>query len=319
MCILSLSQRTSIVLAIASLFRSSWAEIVGCDAVDCPRDKYNETQCVIGNTTARAVGISSFNNELLSAQPLTWTVAIQALDDQQTIIERDFFLGVAPSTNLQTTNLSHVEACSIFYEGVTNRLSFPGLDPENDSGTCNDALSAACVDDLRKQSQDELISIVRDQDLGVSSSSSNQSICGRLANTLQDHAPASCSIATNGNWGSIQARSITNFTAAVPVPQGNCHPTTGADYNLFSIEADRFNVSGQSPRELQLLLFGVTPVLTVVYGSNATDVEIDLSCLKTIGSKAMNTTHRTSSASLPGFGFVVTALPAIMMLSVFLL
>lgn len=93
----------SLALVMVSLLESSHADIVGCDAVNCPLDKYNQTQCVIGNTTAHEIGISSFNSELLSPQPLTWTLAIQTVGNQGNTIERGFFLGSAPSTNLQVS------------------------------------------------------------------------------------------------------------------------------------------------------------------------------------------------------------------------
>ncbi|KAI4098005.1 MAG: hypothetical protein L6R37_006727 [Teloschistes peruensis] len=298
----SLTKGAYLALAVVSMFQASRANIMGCDAVDCPRDKYNETQCVIGNTTARAIGISSFTSELLSAQPLNWTVAVRPINNQQIVFERDFFLGKAVSTNTETTKPSDIQACSLFFEDVASRLQFPGVDPERDQGTCSDALTASCVDDLRKQSQDELTKMVRDQQSSSSDSGSNQTFCGRLADTLRNHAPASCAIATNGDWGTIQARTIaTNstvtLTPGIPAPALNCPPTTGGDYFLVPVEASRFNVSGQSPKKLQNLLFGVTPILTVAYDSNVTDVEVDLSCLKTIGSKAGMVTDRASAAS----------------------
>ncbi|KAL9582774.1 MAG: hypothetical protein Q9212_003107 [Teloschistes hypoglaucus] len=213
-------------------------------------------------------------------------------------------------SSAQTTNSTDLQVCSLFYEGVASRLHFPGVDPENDQGTCSDALTAACVEDLRKQSQDELIKIARDQE-SSGDSSPNRTSCERLADTLRDHAPASCAIATNGNWGTVQARTVPNLTAAIPVPRGGCHPTTGADYRLFPIEANRFNVSAQSPKELQTLLFSVTPILTVVYGSNATDIEVDLSCLKTIGSKAGMVTDKTSAAPATRLDRALTLSPVI--------
>lgn len=99
----SLTKGAYLALAVVSMFQASRANIMGCDAVDCPRDKYNETQCVIGNTTARAIGISSFTSELLSAQPLNWTVAVRPINNQQIVFERDFFLGKAVSTNTEVS------------------------------------------------------------------------------------------------------------------------------------------------------------------------------------------------------------------------
>ena len=99
----SLSIGITLALYMISLFESSYANIVGCDAVNCPKDNYNRTQCVIGNTTALEIGIHSFNISLLSPQPLTWTLATQAVKNQGTTVERDFLLGSPPSTNLQVS------------------------------------------------------------------------------------------------------------------------------------------------------------------------------------------------------------------------
>ena len=99
----SFSIGASLALVIVSLFESSHADIVGCDAVDCPLNRFNQTQCVIGITTTREIGISSFNIGLLSSQPLTWTLTTQVIQNQGTTVERDFFLGMAPPNDLQVS------------------------------------------------------------------------------------------------------------------------------------------------------------------------------------------------------------------------
>ncbi|KAL8732735.1 MAG: hypothetical protein Q9166_002515 [cf. Caloplaca sp. 2 TL-2023] len=200
----------------------------------------------------------------------------------------------------QTSNSSGVQACSLFYEEVANRLRFPGTDPEYDQGNCSDALTSACVNDLRKQSQDELTNILRNPERG-GDSSNNQSSCDRLVDALRDHAPASCFIATNGTWGNIQTRPLTNLTA---VPQSDCHPTTGADYNLFQVEANRINGTGQSTKEAQSVLFGVTPIMTVAYRDEGSVIDFDLTCLKTVGFRVAKVSDKEGGASVLGFSGV---------------
>lgn len=125
--------------------------------------------------------------------------------------------------------------------------------------------------------------------------------CVRLGNALRDHAPASCAIATNGAWGDVLARSLTNLTTAPPISQGNCHPTTGANYDIASIAGSRIEVPSRSTTELRSALFGVTPIMTIAYSDDGANVEVDLTCLKTIGPKAMQATEKKSGAPALGF------------------
>ncbi|KAL8848473.1 MAG: hypothetical protein Q9221_006524 [Calogaya cf. arnoldii] len=288
----SLSIGITLALYMISLFESSYANI-----------------CVIGNTTALEIGIHSFNISLLSPQPLTWTLATQAVKNQGTTVERDFLLGSPPSTNLQGTNSSRIQACSLFFEGVANRLRFPGTDPEYDQGTCDDAFTAACVSDLRKQSQDELTKIMSNE--AGDNFSNNSSTCDTLGNALRDRAPTSCAVATNRAWGNVLARSLTNSTTAPPISQGKCHPTTGVNYDLASIAVSRIEIPTYANVKLQSALFGVTPIMTVAYSDKGADVEIDLTCLKTIGPKAMKVTERKSGAPVLGFSSIAVLLLAI--------
>ncbi|KAL8927832.1 MAG: hypothetical protein Q9172_001205 [Xanthocarpia lactea] len=191
---------------------------------------------------------------------------------------------MAPPNNLQGANSSRVQACT---------------DPEYDQGNCDDALTAGCVSDLRKQSQDELTNIISNE--ARDDFSNITSTCDRLGQALRDRAPASCAIATDGSWGNVLARSLTNSTIAPPISQGNCHPTTGANYDISSIAGSRIDVPAYATVELQSALFGVTPIMTVAYNDEGVNVEVDLTCLKIIGPNAMKATEKKSGASALGF------------------
>ncbi|KAL8934733.1 MAG: hypothetical protein Q9211_005073 [Gyalolechia sp. 1 TL-2023] len=258
------------------------------------------------------IGISSFNSPLLSPQPLTWTIGVQF---QERTAERAFFLGSAPDTLSQGTKSSQVQACSLFFEGVAGRLRFPGTDPEYDEGNCNDALTAACVNDLRKQSQAALQDIISNGE--GDNSNKTTSTCDALGNALRDKAPASCAIASNGAWGTILARSLTNSSTARPTPKGNCHPTTDASYDLFQIASSSTQVPEFSPMATRSALLGVTPIMTIAYNAEgADDAEFDLTCLKPVGPPASNTTQKGEATPLGSGGTAALSL-AIVQLSVF--
>ncbi|KAL9049158.1 MAG: hypothetical protein Q9206_005659 [Seirophora lacunosa] len=292
----SMSTSISLALVAISMVGSSYADIVGCDAVGCPLDKYNQTQCTFGNMTARIIGISTFNNSLLSPQPLTWTIGVQALEDQQTTVERDFFLGSARPIGTRASASSQIQTCSLFFDGISSKLRFPGTDPEYDQGTCNNALTAACVNDLRTQSEAELRKLISTE--ARDNSSNTMSTCDRLGNALRDNAPASCAIAANRAWGAILSRSLTPLSNGTAPLQGDCHPTTGANYDIISVAASLVNLPNRSTMELRSALFGITPIMTLAFSDDGAQFELDLTCLKTIGSKATKASEKESKASV---------------------
>lgn len=213
---------------------------------------------------AGAIGISTFNNPLSSPPPMTWTLSVQAIADQNNVFERDFLLGKPSTLNLQQTNTSQPQACSLFFDGVATTLRFPGTDPEYDQGTCNDALTAACIDDLRTQGHDQLTTILREHGRNGSST--------QLGNVLQDHAPASCAIAVDGKWGDLLTRPSTGDDASLPIPRGSCHATTDNDYDLSLVAAKRISAPSRNTSDIQTVLFGVTPIMTLVFGEGVSDV-----------------------------------------------
>lgn len=265
--------------------------------------------------TASAIGISTFNSLLSSPQPLTWTLSVQAISNQSNVFERDFILGKPPTVNLQQTNTSQPQACSLFFEGVATRLRFPGTDPEYDQGTCNDTITAACVNDLRTQGYDELNNILREDERN---GSSNISVCTSLGNALRDHAPSSCAIAVDGKWGDLLTRPLTGQNTSLPVPQGDCHPTTEDNYNLSLVAANRISTPSRNTSDIQSVLFGITPIMTLVYGNGVPDVEIDLTCLKTVGLNVGTAANKVSGAAMLGsysnFVLIVAAILASILL-----
>lgn len=277
-----------VTLAILSLSRLSIAQLSSCDAVFCPLDEHSQLRCVVGNTTARGFGISSFTS-LLSSQPLTWTVTVQPVDEPSDTFERDFFIGTPPTLNLTDNGSSRSQACALFFDGVATKTKFPGSDPEYDQGTCNDALTQSCVDDLRTQARTELANVRGGRD----NSSSSASVCASLGDALRGRAPKTCSVASDGRWGDVLVRPLTGATAAQPVKQGDCHPTVGKDYDLTLVASHRLISPSRGSKDLGAILFGVTPIMTVVYGGGVPEAEVDMSCLKTITPKGDTTTKKS--------------------------
>ncbi|PQE30989.1 vacuolar sorting VPS1 dynamin protein [Rutstroemia sp. NJR-2017a WRK4] len=229
--------------------------LVGCDAVHCPTN-YKTSTCPVDNTTLSYLGITSLNTSLASS-PLTWTLGTQVTYDPSNkslvSLDRDYFLGTPPTVLNLTSNTYH--GCALFFDGVSaTNLSFPNTPHESGSGTCNDALSTSCVTDLLAQSQSELNTL-------LSSDSSNES----------------------KNWLTVKLTELTGSNAA-PFSQksSDCNATTGENYNLSLVQSTRTSAAVSSGT-LQKLMFGITPVLTILYDpKNNASGESHLSCLKVV-------------------------------------
>lgn len=302
-----------LILVVTSTYllaSSSYAQLSGCDAVNCPTDHSGKAQCALGNATAAALGVLSFNTSL-SPQPLTWTLIVQSLNAQQNLYERDFFLGTPPAlklsqnTTTSSTPFKSPQACSLFFEGIAPQLRFPGSDPLYGQGTCNDALNAACIADLQAQAKSELSKLLQNSSSGDTGSSKGNSdstvppssMCDTLSASLRGKAPTSCTLASGGNWGSILSRPLLSAQSPQPVQQGTCHPTTGGkDYELTLIAADRINAASRNTTDIEDVVYGITPIMTVVYGGG--NAEIYLSCLKAIVSNGSG----QNQTSLKGSG-----------------
>jgi hypothetical protein len=181
---------------------SSKAQLVGCDAAECPLDQYNQPQCVIGNLTANEIGIANVSTSI-NAEPLTWTLSTSSSTDptngSQLIFARSFYLGTPPSLDLQTSTT--VQGCALFFEGISSNLAFPLHDLDTDVGTCSDALNATCANDLMSQAN-SILGII------MAGTNDTTTICQSLEARLRDNAPHTCSRVHNGSWGTITVRGL---------------------------------------------------------------------------------------------------------------
>lgn len=260
-------------LLILSLSLVSVAQLSACDAVDCPLDQNHNPTCTVGNSTAIDIGVGNFSTPL-SDQPLTWTLSVQSLRDGQSSFERNFFLGTPPELNLRTRSPSDTQLCAIFFNGAIYRAYFPGTDAVMAQGTCNDALTPACVSDIRQQAED----------FRVDNGNGSTSFCSDLGEALRRQAPPSCTVASDGEWTNVQARPLTGSEVPSPLPRGDCTPTTGENYALTQIESARIDLPSRNYSDIETVLYGVTPIMTVTWNSeNQTVLDSELSCLKAVG------------------------------------
>lgn len=279
----SISWPVATVVLMPLLLRLSTAQISGCAAVKCPTVGYGQSNCSVGTGEAAGLGITTFNS-LLSPKPLTWTMFVQMPDADYTM-GKDFLLGTPPSINLTaisgsgapSAGLDH--ACALFFEGISSTLRFPGDDFYADQGYCEDALTKPCMDDLLSQTRTHMDSLIKS-----TNDNKTSSVCDQLKDALQNHPPATCTVTSNSTWGSILARPLTGPSAATPInpSAGNgCHPTTGGpDYSLSIVATDRISVPYWNSTLAEKVLYGVTPIVTAVYGGDGKQTEVLMSCLK---------------------------------------
>ena len=237
--------------------------------------------------TATAVGVADVSTPF-SSSPFTWTLTVQPVRGSVKTFERDFFLGTPPFLPLNSTD---TQACALFFDGISANLKFPGSDPETDQGTCIDALTQACVDDLSKQAKDawsELLDGSESDDVDLLNTGE---VCKRFGETLRDHAPQTCTAASDRKWGDILARPLTGASAPEPVKKGTCNPTTGRDYDLRQVASRQVETADRTTSDLAKVSWGVTPIVTIFYGGEQLQEgqsRVELSCLKTIGAAKGN-------------------------------
>ncbi|KAF5873737.1 uncharacterized protein Bfra_005201 [Botrytis fragariae] len=290
------------VLSISTIIKAQ--TLIGCDSVNCVT-QYNPPTCPINNITLSVIGITSFNTSADSS-PFTWTLGIQESEEtvepsvptthlkhRQTsssptgpveptatysfniTLSRDFYLGTPPTVNL--TSESNTHACALFFDGIASNLTFG----TSATGTCNDALTASCVNDLLAQSQSQMAKI-----LSSTSNTRNETvICNTLQSAIKSQAPAS--------W-------LSSPISPPSTPKSpDCIPTTGENYELSLIHnttsssiVDVAHFALLSDLARGEFYDGITPILTILWNvssSNDTSsitasAESHLSCLKVVES-----------------------------------
>ncbi|TGO76500.1 hypothetical protein BELL_0152g00100 [Botrytis elliptica] len=305
------------VLSISTVIKAQ--TLVGCDSVNCVT-QYNPPTCPINNITLSVIGITSFNTSV-DPSPFTWTLGIQESEEtvehsvptthlkhRQTsssptgpvkptatssfniTLSRDFYLGTPPTTNLTSGSSTH--ACALFFDGIASDLTFGA----SATGTCNDALTASCVDDLLAQSQSQMAKILS----GTPNAQSETDICNALQSAIKSQVPASCTAAKGGSWGDIVAQGLSSPISPPNTPKlPDCIPTTGENYELSLIHnttsssiIDVTHFALLSDLAKGAFYNGITPILTVLWNTSSSNdtssitasAESHLSCLKVVES-----------------------------------
>lgn len=253
-----------------------------------------QPNCIVDNATADGLGMTNFNSSLSPNRPLTWTVFVKTASEEDFSMEKDFLLGTPSAMNLATSgvgdNLTTTikYACALFFEGISTKLKFPGNDLEDDQGTCGDALTPSCVTDLLSQTHLQMKTIFNSTHTDDTPSNFSGS-CEQLKNILQVNPPPTCLVATNSTWETVLARPLVGPDAATPItpdPSDNCHPTTGGpEYTLSLIMRDRMSIPDRNSDLMRRFLYGITPIMTVVYGGDRDRNEVSISCPKCVESK----------------------------------
>lgn len=115
-------------------------------------------------------------------------------------MSRDFYLCTPPAVDL--TPESNTHACALFFDGIASDSTFG----TSATGTCNDALTSSCVDDLLAQSQSQMAKILS----SISNTRNETDICNALQSAIESQAPVSCTAAKDGSWGDIVAQGMSS-------------------------------------------------------------------------------------------------------------
>jgi hypothetical protein len=195
-----LAGRCVVLLSLLSL-PLVHAQLVGCDAVQCPLGETAATAaCVVGNATLSTIGIANLNSV---GANFTWTLGEQSypvnndnITDHEQILGRLIYLGSPPNIRLDDPNLPF-GACGVFFPNVSNQVVFPfGLsgDIRTGVGTCENAINSSCLQDLLKQAAGQAGALL-DRSADVND------LCSQLQEPLQNNPPASCLKYTPGSAG----------------------------------------------------------------------------------------------------------------------
>lgn len=174
----------SFLFAAVTFNQCAKAQLVGCEAVDCPADG-----CVIGDTTNLDLGIANFTSSLSPDQSLSWTVGLADIPHHNAVNDtwlKSYYLGTPPSLNLDEK--SGISGCAIFFEN-SGTFQFNTSAPETSVGTCQDALTATCVDDLIAQAANITTTLTSS---GTATGANQSTFCSQLGPALNASMPASC-------------------------------------------------------------------------------------------------------------------------------
>lgn len=191
--------KTALVICLSLFTQRAYSQLVGCDVLEC--DGGANDGCTLGNTTSSYIGTTSFTTSISPGDvPLAWTVGASseskgsASNLTDVFFTKNFYLGTPPSLDLASP--TGFAGCALFFEGIARSLPLNGS-AEFGTVTCDQALQAACVNDLMSQATQQI------QSLRTSGNSETQSVCAALQARMEPNPPASCRSIAAVTWGSV--------------------------------------------------------------------------------------------------------------------
>lgn len=214
MAVIMFVTAATFILHATSVFAIDLGEpIVGCTAVDCPSGPNSTSaDCRVADRTTTVVGLANFDTSLVK-DDFTWSQGVATYDnvdpnvDNDRVYEKNFYLGLPQGFDL-TANAtkSGYSACALFFTNVSDEVKFNGDDPATTFGTCNDALTADCVNALLKQATDAAGSV---------NGTSQRNACTNLQSVITDQLVPQCTKYANGTrWQGLEVRGVSQFTIA---------------------------------------------------------------------------------------------------------
>ncbi|KAK5941093.1 hypothetical protein PMZ80_006370 [Knufia obscura] len=277
------------------LIRHSSSQIVGCDGneVECPASNSKvETGACAYKGTQDGIGIVSFESNITSDGPLTWTMF--EWDEASPTVpysQRSFYLGSPPSLSFE--NITDFGACGLsLASNLSSALQLPSGFNDFSNFGCSTVMGESCPQDLVAQVRSELMLLLNDD------SFSGEGVCLEIGQRLQNTPlPDSCVQPLRSDlfyYGNAKTLSSDpKNDASMYQTQDDCSVTTGGpDYNM--VVAMMNSVPGEpDSEEVEMFKNGTTPLLTLFYNepwNNAStgpvsfleEPEVHLSCLRKV-------------------------------------
>ncbi|GFF24912.1 hypothetical protein IFM58399_00829 [Aspergillus lentulus] len=205
------------------------------------------SHCIAADNSSSASGTTFFISPLVNngSTQLSWTLGIHiqnSSDDtgRNKLIQIERDFYFGLGSDPGSIQNASFRACSIFYHGASEPL----YSDANPDGRRTQELSDDCVRDLT----------------------------ALVNNTAQELMPQ--------NDGDLSNVSFTNRNTSSTSSSGNCHSSSGGDYNLTLVDSNSFaNANGST--NLKNMVLGATPIITVFYPeSNLSRPDIQYMALK---------------------------------------
>ncbi|GFG00378.1 hypothetical protein IFM61392_01364 [Aspergillus lentulus] len=232
------------------------------------------SHCIAADNSSSASGTTFFTSPLVNngSTQLSWTLGVHIQNSSDDTgrnkliqIERDFYFGLGSDPgSIQNASF---RACSIFYHGASEPL----YSDANPDGRRTQELSDDCVRDLTALVNNTAQELMPRNDDDLSN------VCKKLVETTTGNRPTSCQ---NYNLGELHFQAFTNRNTSSTSSSGNCHSSSGGDYNLTLVDSNSF-VNANGSTNLKNMVLGATPIITVFYPeSNLSRPDIQYVALK---------------------------------------